>query len=121
MVGDVNTDREPPADAGRRGSSHSRFLKVLNQSFVQAVQACFADSRVAITKTHDVQAHRYKNLEFRLRSDPFGQISGLRTVLRDQLSKPTGAVLFQRKPNLQRAKAAGQLRPEVTWPIFAAR
>jgi len=34
------------------------------------------------------------------------QISGLRTVLGDQLPEPASAVLFDRKPDLQSAKPA---------------
>src|SRR5262249_16243626 len=120
MVGDVDADRCAPAEPGGGRCSPAALLQIGNDIGVETIELGRRQVGLLEPEADDVERHRRQKFEVAMRTDAFAELLRQAAILLDRPAQPPGAVLLEREPDLERAKAARQLRAEVAEPGLAA-
>ena len=110
----------PPGSRTVEGAAMPLSCRSATISPLRRSAAGGSSARRAQAKADDVERDRRHQLQPRLLEHAGREVDGLAAVVGDRGAEPPRAVLLEREPHLERAKAARQLGPEVAGPGLAA-
>ena len=121
MVGDIDPDGEVALQGGCRGRGDSLLLQVHDDLAIDGLQLLFGFAEGRISEANDVQGHRRRKFQLRVRFDFLGQIGGLAAIVLDLLGDAPNAMLLERKPDFERTEPPRQFRAIFAGPGIPTR